>query len=101
VRVLDAVSVVSECDHLDVHVEQRGSVQRDEQPRLADVIAGERGQQRTDRGGEVAHVGRGTVVAVATDDNQVEVRELVHCSRHGGAARRDADDALVARRGRE
>jgi hypothetical protein len=57
----------------------RRPIQRDEQARLADMLAGEAGQQRSQAGRE----GRGTgeqlrLVPIAAYHDEVQVREFVH-----------------------
>jgi hypothetical protein len=46
--VLDALGEVGRRDELEVDVQQRRAVEADEQTRLADVVAGERAEQRAE-----------------------------------------------------
>jgi hypothetical protein len=62
-------------------VQQRWPVQADQQPRLADVLTGERGQERAqplrDRAPLLHHRGR---LARFDNHHEVEIAELVHAA---------------------
>ena len=75
---------------------ERRPVEADEQPRLADVLAGEAGQERAKPGGEGPELPpQHGLVAVAADDDEVDVGELVHAAGGGGARGEQADDAGI------
>lgn len=71
-----------------------GAIETDEEARLPDVLARERGEQGTERPGQrlafPAHLIRRRGL---DDDHEVEVGELVHAAREERAARGQPDEA--------
>ena len=77
--VLDPLVKLAVADEFQVDMNGRRPIQGDEQARLADMLASEAGQQRSQAGRE----GRGTgeqlrLVLIAAYHDEVQVREFVH-----------------------
>jgi hypothetical protein len=77
-------------------MDQRRTKQADEQPRLADVFAGERRKQATQPFRDRPPLAQQGLIRVGLHgDHEIEIAELVHGARHVRAADSDADEALV------
>jgi len=106
-RILDATRAVVQGHDLEVDVEERRrSVEADEEARLADVLAGEGGEERPQGLRERAStVEDGPVRPGLDGDDEIEVAVAVHRLRDERAAAGDPDDAIVRpkalERGRE
>jgi hypothetical protein len=77
--VLDPLVKLAVGHEFQIDVHGRRPVEGDEEARLADVLAGEAGQQRPQggrEGGGVAEQFR--LMLVPADDDEVQVREFVH-----------------------
>ncbi len=77
--VLDPLVKLAVSDEFQIDMNGRRPVESDEQARLADVLAGEAGQQRPQAGREGGGVGEQLrLVLAAADHDEVQVGEFVH-----------------------
>jgi hypothetical protein len=77
--VLDSLVKLAVSDEFQIDMNGRRPIQRDEQARLADMLAGEAGQQRAQAGREGGGTGEQfRLVLIPADHDEVQVREFVH-----------------------
>jgi hypothetical protein len=77
--VLDPLVKLAVSDEFQIDMNGRRSIQRDEQARFADVLAGEAGQQRPQAGREGGGTGKQfRLVLIPADHDEIQVREFVH-----------------------
>jgi hypothetical protein len=100
--VLDPLVELAVGDEFQVDMNGRGAIQRDEQARLADMLASEAGQQRSQAGREGGGTGEQIrLVLIAAYHDEVQVREFVHCAGDGRPAGREANDSRIILDGRD
>jgi hypothetical protein len=100
--VLDSLVKLAVCHELQIDMNGRRPIEGDEEARLANVLAGEAGKQRSQAGREGAGVAEQLRLGlVAADHDEVQVREFVHGPGGGGPAGREADDSRVIPDGRD
>jgi hypothetical protein len=79
-RIFDPLGDVGERDEFQIHVERRSTVvQADQEPRLADVLSRERGQERAERARDPIVVIQDRCQVCRIDgDDEIEIAVLVH-----------------------